>query len=199
VVNARLNFIAQKNVKFMIGQTSINIFVQIYQFQKRLPKEKSVYAYLLQANEPSIKIIKIELNLESVPYYDGKKCLMPNYKPFFEKTGCRLVPTNPLVEPVRNLPNTLEFVYADNFQFNGSQPNKCINAIGAMLVMKIKDVDVENFGMGPHTYIDMEMNDLKDVRDWLLWYGSAHSDRFAEKRKQEISSLFPGFTFMNMS
>jgi hypothetical protein len=83
VVNARLNFIAQKNVKFMIGQTSINIFVQIYQFQKRLPKEKSVYAYLLQANEPSIKIIKIELNLESVPYYDGKKCLMPNYKPFF--------------------------------------------------------------------------------------------------------------------
>lgn len=45
-----------------------------------------------------------------------------------------------------------------------------------MLVMKIKDVDVENFGMGPHTYIDMEINDLKDVRDWLLWYSSAHSD-----------------------
>ena len=65
-----------------------------------------------------------------------------------------------------------------NFQFNGSQPNKCIHAItggkygynwtGAILVMIIKDVDVENFGMGPHTYIDMEMNDLKDVRDWLL-------------------------------
>ena len=54
---------------------------------------------------PSIKLVKIELNLESVPYYDGKKCLMPNYKPFFEKTGCRLVPTNPLVEPARNLPN----------------------------------------------------------------------------------------------
>ncbi len=68
-----------------------------------------------------------------------------------------------------------------------------------MLVMKIKDVDAENFGMGPHTYIETEMKDLKDVRDWLLWYGSSQSDRFAEKRKQEISSLFPGFTFMNMS
>ena len=42
-----------------------------------------------------------------------------------------------------------------------------------MLVIKIKDVEVENFGRAPHTYIDAEMNDLKDVSDLLLWYGSA--------------------------
>ena len=68
-----------------------------------------------------------------------------------------------------------------------------------MLVMKIKGVDVDNFGMGPHTYIDMEMNDLKDVCDWLVWYGSSESDRFAEKRKQEIASMFPGFQFHSLS
>ena len=40
--------------------------------------------------------------------------------------------------------------------------------------------------MGPHTYIDMEMSDLQDMREFLTWYGSSDSDKMAEKNRADF-------------
>jgi hypothetical protein len=39
----------------------------------------------------------------------------------------------------------------------------------------------------------MEMNDLQDMRDFFLWYGSADSEKTAEKNRAEFLRNFPGF------
>lgn len=83
------------------------------------------------------------------------------------------------VNPVtnRHLPDTLVFIFRDNFLNDGSKANKCIENMykgkndypwkGPVIVIKMKGQHVEE-----NLYTDVNCKDFKDVVDYLCWYGA---------------------------
>jgi hypothetical protein len=133
-------------------------FCESLPFPKRDSYEKSVYGFLLNPTG-DLKIVKVALDKGGetpvlAPFLDPLGTLKSEMKNFISPFKNYMLPRKLYEE--KNLDNTLQFNYRDNFLYDGSSPNKCIQKIagnrnghdwrGPMLVLKIKDVDPINFG-----------------------------------------------------
>jgi hypothetical protein len=159
-------------------------FCESLPFPSRQIDEKSIHGFLLEVTG-NIKIVKVKINNES-----------PDFNPFFghHSIGQYTLPRKPYIE--QNLENSLKFSFRDNFFNDGSISNKCIKNItnnknnhdwrGSMLVIKIKGLE----GEFPCKYIDIEMKDIQDIKDFLIWYGSIDAKKQAAINEENFIKMF---------
>ena len=163
---------------------------------KKLPGEKSVYGILLPEKEKNPRLVKVLLKEKDI---GGEIVAMPDCRAIIgAHCDHRDMPYNPL-KGNKPLPKMLVFKFRDNFLNDGSLPNQTVANItkgkktvdwrGPILVIKLKDCDDST------EYFDMEMKDLSDVIDFLLWYGTCSNEK---ETRQQFLNLGIDPVFFNM-
>jgi hypothetical protein len=154
-------------------------------FPSRETGDQTVYGFLLQEDGVikivNVKIIKTKKDLyepDLTPHLDPNGTIKPdpNKPPF----GKNYLPKKPIGS--KNFETTLQISYRTKFLNDGSRANKCIQKItgnkehhdwrGPMLLLKLKiDTTKEKIEPEVNPYIDMQMQDMTDMRTFFQWYG----------------------------
>ena len=163
-------------------------FCESLPLPKKLPGENSIYGILLPEKEKNPKLVKVLFKQVKI---EDKTFFLPDCKAILG-ADCDhgAMPYNPL-KGNKSLPNTLDFFYRDNFFNDGSLPNQTVANItkgkhahdwrGPVLILKhLRHFDETEECM------DAEFNDLYDVIDYLMWYGTCSSESQVRQTFKEM-------------
>ena len=156
------------------------IFCALHPFQSAPGMERSVQAVLLPENDKAPCVVQVPLKEF---HHDGMTHFLPDVTPFLGDMMTGDIRSDFLPQqPFAHLRHTLHLNFRDAFMMDGSEENACIAKLlsnefpacmwrGPVLVMKSKGGQ-----MDPH-YVDMKMQDTRDIVEFIHQYGLASLSR----------------------
>ena len=151
-------------------------FCESLPLPKKIMNEKSIYGILLPEKGKNPLVIKV---LFEEGIRNGEVFSLPDCRAIMgDVCDRRGMHFNPL-KGKNLLPHSLEFNFRDNFLNEVSTPNQTVQNLtkgknpfnwrGPILVLKNKQ-NIPYHDLPE--YVDIELNDLYDIIDYFLWYGS---------------------------